>query len=235
MFEFIEMNRQDAKDAKDGKEWLEIGKIVAPQGLDGEVRVYPNSDFPERFLQPGKRWLLCPGEKEPQPIELLGGRYIEKKKLYVVEIAGVEDCNMAEALRGCLLMVPQSDRPPLGEDEYHVLDLLGLEVFDRLTQELVGTVVDVIPAGNDLLEVKLDRESGVRSQESGGRSQEAGVKGDKGDEGRRGQGETKNLKSKIKNPKTVLIPFVKAIVPVVDLRAKRIEITPPDGLLEINN
>ncbi len=237
MFELIEMNRPsdsearkalDAKDAKETKEWLEIGKIVAPQGLDGEVRVYPNSDFPERFLQPGKRWLLRPGEKEPQPIELLGGRYIENKKLYVVEIAGVEDCNMAEALRGCLLMVPQSDRPPLGEDEYHVLDLLGLEVFNQLTQELVGTVVDVFPAGNDLLEVKLHQESGVRSQESGD-------KGDKGDKGTRGQGEIKNQKSKIKNQKTVLIPFVKAIVPVVDLEAKRIEITPPDGLLEINN
>ena len=216
MFEFIEMNRQDAKDAKDGKEWLEIGKIVAPQGLDGEVRVYPNSDFPERFLQPGKRWLLRPGEKEPQPIELLGGRYIEGKKLYVVEIAGVEDCNMAEALRGCLLMVPASDRPPLGEDEYHVLDLLGLEVFNQLTQELVGTVVDVFPAGNDLLEVKLYQESGDKETRG------------QGDKETRRQGE-------IKNPKTVLIPFVKAIVPVVDLTAKRIEITPPDGLLEINN
>jgi 16S rRNA processing protein RimM len=29
--------------------WLEIGTIVAPQGLKGELRVYPNSDFPERF------------------------------------------------------------------------------------------------------------------------------------------------------------------------------------------
>ncbi|MCJ8279194.1 MAG: ribosome maturation factor RimM, partial [Rivularia sp. ALOHA_DT_140] len=34
--------------------------------------------------------------------------------------------------------------------------------------------------------------------------------------------------------KTVLIPFVKEIVPVVDLEAGRIEITPPDGLLELN-
>lgn len=54
-------------------EWLEIGTIIAPQGLDGEVRVYPDSDFPERFEQPGVRWLLCPGEREPRAIELLGG------------------------------------------------------------------------------------------------------------------------------------------------------------------
>jgi len=61
--------------------WLEIGKIVAPQGLDGEVRVYPSSDFPERFLEPGRRWLRRTGAGEPQPVELLFGRYIPGKGL----------------------------------------------------------------------------------------------------------------------------------------------------------
>ena len=198
-------NRQGTKNAKNGEEWLEIGKSVSPQGLDGEVRVYPNSDFPERFVEPGRRWLLCPGG-EPQPIELLGGRYIEGKGLYVIEIAGVEDRNSAEDLRGCLLMVPESDRPILGEDEYHVLDLIGLEVFMQESGESVGTVVDVIAAGNDLLQVKLHPLS---------------VDG-------------KEDMTKDKGQKTVLIPFVKEIAPVVDLAAKRIEITPPPGLLEIN-
>ncbi|PHJ67005.1 16S rRNA processing protein RimM [Nostoc linckia z18] len=181
-------------------DWLEIGKIVAPQGLSGELRVYPDSDFPERFQVPGKRWLLRPGEREPQPIELLAGRYIEGKNLYVIKLAGVENRNQAEELRGCKLMVLASDRPELGEDEYHVLDLIGLEVFMQASGELVGTVVDIIPAGNDLLEVKL------HSSFTNDKAQ-----------------------------KTVLIPFVEAIAPVVDLQTGRIEITPPDGLLEINN
>lgn len=201
------MNHRGTEDTeKEESEWLEIGKIVSPQGLDGEVRVYPNSDFPERFVEPGRRWLLCPGGKEPQPIDLLGGRYIEGKGLYVIEIAGVEDRNSAEDLRGCLLMVPESDRPILAEDEYHVLDLIGLEVFMQESGESVGTVVDVIAAGNDLLQVKLHHLS---------------VDG-------------KEDMTKDKGQKTVLIPFVKAIAPVVDLSAKRIEITPPPGLLEIN-
>ncbi len=181
-------------------DWLEIGKIVAPQGLLGEVRVYPESDFPERFEEPGTRWLLRPGETEPQPIELLGGRYIEGKNLYVLQLAGVDNRNDSEALRGCKLMVPASDRPELGEDEYHVIDLMGLEVFLQASGELVGTVVDIIPAGNDLLEVKLDPSF------------------------------TSNPK-----PKNILIPFVMAIVPVVDLSSRRLEITPPDGLLSIND
>ena len=188
-------------------DWLEIGKIVAPQGMSGELRVYPESDFPERFEVPGKRWLLRPGETEPQPIELLRGRYIEGKNLYVIKLAGVENRDQAEAMPGCKLMVPASDRPQLGEDEYHVIDLIGLEVFMQASGELVGTVVDIIAAGNDLLEVQLHQPS---------------------------DGDLEN-DSQIKSPKTVVIPFVKAIAPVVDLQARRIEITPPTGLLEINN
>jgi 16S rRNA processing protein RimM len=188
-------------------DWLEIGKIVAPQGMSGELRVYPESDFPERFEVPGKRWLLRPGETEPQPIELLTGRYIEGKNLYVIRLAGVENRDQAEAMPGCKLMVPASDRPQLGEDEYHVIDLIGLEVFMQASGELVGTVVDIIPAGNDLLEVQLHQPSD-------------------GDLDKDPQA---------KSPKTVVIPFVKEIAPVVDLQARRIEITPPTGLLEINN
>lgn len=199
-------------------EWLEIGKIVAPQGLNGEIRVYPNTDFPERFEQPGQRWLMRPGATQPETVQLLSGQYIPGKNLYVVELAGVENRNQAEALRGCVLMVPQSDRPQLGEDEYHVLDLIGLEVFNQLTQEVLGTVVDVLSAGNDLLEVQLAStaastpalsDSIVEVKKSGKKSKQSA------------------------KPKTVLIPFVKAIAPVVDIENKRVEITPPPGLLEI--
>jgi 16S rRNA processing protein RimM len=184
------------------EEWLEIGTIVAPQGLKGELRVYPNSDFPERFENPGQRWLLPPGKTELQPIELLSGRHVPGKNLYVVQLAGIEDYNQADALRGWKFMVHQSDRPILGEDEYHVRDLVGLEVFNQLTGEIVGVVVDLIAAGNDLLVVRRDSAAENENQESSAN-------------------------------KEILIPFVKAIAPVVDLDRKRIEITPPPGLLEL--
>ncbi|MCL1464600.1 ribosome maturation factor RimM [Argonema galeatum] len=182
--------------------WLEIGTIVSAQGLKGELRVYPDTDFPERFEEPGKRWLLRPGETEPKPIKLLEGRYIPNKGIYVVKLAGISDRTQAEELRGCKLMVPQSDRPTLEEDEFHVIDLIGLEVFNQLTGESIGVVVDVASAGNDLLIVNP-------------------------------QLSTSNEPGKKTKEKQILIPFVKAIVPVVDLENGRIEITPPPGLLEI--
>ncbi|PSB06061.1 ribosome maturation factor RimM [filamentous cyanobacterium CCP2] len=200
--------------------WLEIGKIVGVQGLKGEVRVYPNSDFPERFIEPGQRWLLHPDRPEPEAIELLSGRYLQGKGLYILQLAGITDRTQAEALRDCRLVVPETDRPPLAEDEFHVLDLVELEVFEQATQKRIGVVVDVLSAGNDLLEVKLDHFPEVSPAEAEPDLAQTAPTG------------PKNRKPKSKQPKTVLIPFVKAIVPVVDIAQKRIEITPPDGLIE---
>ena len=202
--------------------WLEIGTIVAPQGLKGELRVYPNSDFPERFEKRGQRWLQQPSESEPQPVELLAGRFVPGKGIYVVKLAGIETREQAEALRDCRLLVPESDRPKLGKDEYHVRDLIDLEVFNQLTGEAIGVVVDVIPAGNDLLEVQLHKQP-----------EPAPAKPEASPPTRI----TKQRKPKRQvtpKPATVLIPFVKAIAPVVDIQSGRIEITPPTGLLEVN-
>jgi len=38
-------------------QWMCIGKLVAPQGLKGDIRIKPRSDFAERFTKPGKRWI----------------------------------------------------------------------------------------------------------------------------------------------------------------------------------
>lgn len=204
--------------------WLEIGTIVGAQGLKGELRVYANSDFPERFEEPGQRWLQRPGEAQPQSVQLLSGRFVPGKAIYVVKLAGVETREQAEALRDSQLLVPESDRPQLGEDEYHVMDLIDLEVINQLTGEPIGIVIDIIPAGNDLLEVKLHQQPEVAAPEK-----PAAPIPNRTSKIRKVKRQTE------KKPTTILIPFVKAIAPVVDLQSRRIEITPPAGLLEIND
>jgi 16S rRNA processing protein RimM len=178
--------------------WMEIGRIIGAQGLKGELRVYPNSDFPERFEKPGQRWLLHPGETEPKTVHLVSGRLLEKKGIYVIRLRDIDYRDQAEALRDCRLVVPEGDRLPLEEDEYHILDLIGLSVYDQSSQVFLGTVVSVIPAGNDLLEVERVTSDSASSSP----------------------------------PQKTLIPFVKEIVPVVDLAQRRIEVTPPRGLMD---
>jgi 16S rRNA processing protein RimM len=189
------------------KAWLEIGRIVAPQGLNGEVRVYPDTDFPERFLQPGDRWLLKPGQSQPEPVVLVSGRDLPGKGLYVLKLQGINYRDQAEALRDARLLVPAGDRLDLQPDEYHVSDLIGLEVRLQSTGETIGTVVDIYSAGNDLLAIELLAKH-TRTPEP-----------------------SPQPPNQAKPSSPILIPFVHAIVPVVDLAAGHVEITPPSGLL----
>jgi 16S rRNA processing protein RimM len=134
---------------------IEVGRVVAPQGIHGELRIYPDTDFPERFLDPGERWLLRPGGTQPEVVTLEAGRYIENKGLYVIRLQGVNDRNQAELLRGAKILVPESDRPPLEEGEYHIMDLVGLQVIHAETREQIGHVTSLVSAGHDLLEIEL--------------------------------------------------------------------------------
>ena len=174
------------------KDWLIVGKIVSAQGLDGKIRVNPSSEFPERFTKPGPRWLQKFSE-EPLKITLINGRQIPGKSIYVISLEGIHDRTSAESLIGQKVLVPAKDRPKLGPNEYHLLDLIGLEV--RVGEQIhsIGKVQNLINSGNDLLEIKT-------------------IEG-----------------------KKILIPFVKSIVPELDLQGGWLKLTPPPGLLDIEN
>ena len=60
-------------DPNSADEWLPVGQLVGAQGLRGELRLNPASDFPERFTEPGPRWLQVKGSA-PKEVELLEGR-----------------------------------------------------------------------------------------------------------------------------------------------------------------
>ncbi len=180
---------------------MAVGKLVAAQGLQGELRVLPMSDFPQRFTRPGRRWLQGRPPQQPQApqaVELLRGRQLPGKELYVVQLAGIDSREAAEALVGQELLVAADDRPPLQPGEFHLLDLVGLEARllnpDGSPGELIGRVSDLLHAGNDLLEIERPGEPA---------------------------------------PTRLLIPFVKAIVPVVKLNEGWLGLTPPPGLLDL--
>ena len=107
--------------------WLIVGEIVAPQGLKGELRINPSSEFPERFIKPGKRWLQEKDE-DPREIDLIKGRQLPGKSIFIVELEGITNRNEAEAIIGEKVLVRATDRPQLKEGEFHLLDLIGLEV-----------------------------------------------------------------------------------------------------------
>jgi len=229
--------------------WLEIGKIVGAQGLQGDVKVYPSSDFPERFLVPGTRWIQRRTDRTPQPIELLYGREVPGKGLYVIELAGIESREAAETLRDAVLFVSADDRPELDEGEFHVADLIGLVVINHHQKVRVGVVEDVMTAGNDLLSVRLDNPletdpitapiiapettatSATDTAELFAQSQP-----DRPTPSQPSKKRRKPWKKKAKKAQThIFIPFVEDLVPIVNLNDGFLEVVPVPGLLDTNS
>jgi 16S rRNA processing protein RimM len=140
------------------KEWMIVGKIVSTQGLKGDVRVQSYSDFPERFTLPGKRWIAKSEEDTPSLFKLLTGRNLPgKADMFVVKFDGIDTCDQAEGLRNQLIFIPAELRPKLSRNEYHVPDLIGCQVYIHDSQTCIGTVIGILSAGNDILEVETEK------------------------------------------------------------------------------
>ena len=138
-------------------EFLVVGEVVAAQGLQGEVRVLPATDFPSRLTEAGPRWLRRPGQTA-KALQLQSGRQLPGRDLFVLRFEGINDRNAAEALVHHELLVAASDRPELEEGEFHLLELQGLEVRLNPAGPAIATVVDLHHGGNDLLEIELSND-----------------------------------------------------------------------------
>lgn len=128
-------------------ERIEVGKIVAPHGVRGDLRIRPDIERPE-VLKKIRRIFL--GGKE---YKLLSAR--PHKNIYILRVEGVEDRNMAETLIGKTAEVPLSVLPRLPEGEYYYFQLLGLMVCEENGHE-VGPLKEIIETGaNDVYVVGL--------------------------------------------------------------------------------
>ena len=120
---------------------FEIGVITKPQGVRGELRVFPTTDDPSRFtLLEGKEILLRQNGTD-KPYKLLQAKL--HKGLVLVRLEGVNDRNMAETLGKATINIPDELALPLDEGEYFVRDLLGLDVVTE-AGESIGTLSKVI-------------------------------------------------------------------------------------------
>ena len=125
-----------------------IGRVGAPHGIGGEVRVIPLTDFPERFgrlreVMVGDE-LLHVAHVKPQ-----GKNFLMRFREYAVR----ED---AQRLTGRLLTVARAEAAPLDEGEYYVFDIVGLTVYDEEDNEL-GSVENVLRTGsNDVYAVRSE-------------------------------------------------------------------------------
>lgn len=126
--------------------FVAVGRILAPFGLKGELKVLSLTENPERF-RPKAR--LYAGQ---QPVTLSAVR--EASGHLYLKLKGFADRTSVEKFRLTLLQVPESDLPELEEGEYYRFQLIGLKVEDRDGSPL-GILEEVLETGaNDVYRVR---------------------------------------------------------------------------------
>jgi len=140
----------------DNNKWLVVGLITSCHGINGQVKIKSLSDFEERFLKPGMRWLQKTDES-PSKIQLDSGFKQPGKETFIVKFQGINNRNQAEQLKAYKILVKASKLPALKKEEFHLLELLNLQVKTLENDELIiiGKVINLDNEKNNLLVIEL--------------------------------------------------------------------------------
>ena len=124
--------------------WAILARLVRPQGRHGEILADLLTDFPERFADRRRLYLLASETSSAPTREVALDRHWQHKGRVVLKFTGVDSINDAELLRGLLVAIPASERVPLTDDSVYVSDLIGCEVVDLASaMAAIGKVRDV--------------------------------------------------------------------------------------------
>ena len=123
------------------KEKIIIGKIGAPHGVRGEVRIVPLTDFPDRF-QSLKNVFV----DEQTCIEIENVKY--SNQFVILKFKGIDTREAIEPFKGKLLKVDRKGVPPLNDGEYYSFDIIGLEVYNE-KNECLGQIGQILKTGSN--------------------------------------------------------------------------------------
>jgi 16S rRNA processing protein RimM len=132
---------------------LVLGRVIAPFGVQGWIKLSPLGDDPAAWREMPALWL----GRDPDGTEWR--RYeIEALKAHgkglVAKLRGIGDRTAAEAIDGSYIAAPREDLPPPQDGEYYWADLIGLDVVNAQGVKL-GTVAELLETGaNDVLVVR---------------------------------------------------------------------------------
>ena len=132
------------------EQFLRVGVISSTHGIRGEVKLYPTTDDPERFLDLDE--VILDTGREHKILEIEGVKFF--KNQVILKFKGYDNINDIEKYLKKDLLVDREHAVELGENENFIADLIDMEV---VTDEgkVLGTLTDVIETGaNDVYAVK---------------------------------------------------------------------------------
>jgi len=117
------------------RRWVQVARIVRARGNKGEVAAELLTDFPARFSSLEFVYLRK-GDGEPQRTRLQ--RFWMNRNhpgQAVFHFEGCASIDRAEALRGMDVLLPIEERATLPAGQYFVTDLMGCTVFEIPTNQ----------------------------------------------------------------------------------------------------
>jgi len=192
--------------------WVVLARLLRPQGRKGEILAELLTDFPERFEDNPDVFLAAAEfrgaarEARPARVASFWLPVGRNQGRIVLHFAGSDSIREAETLCGLDVVIPASERRELDDDASYVSDLIGCALFDRAGSE-PAVAVGVVTD----VQFATTPDGSRRLEEA---APLLAVETGEGDE--------------------VLIPFVKAFLVSVDTEGRRIEMTLPHGLVDVN-
>jgi 16S rRNA processing protein RimM len=125
-------------------DWAILARVVRPQGRHGEIVADLLTDFPERFADRKRLYLLASEATAEALREVVLERHWLHKARVVLKFSGVDSISDAEMLRGLLIAIPRNERVSLNDDSVYLSDLLGCTVVDVTSKPVdIGKIIDV--------------------------------------------------------------------------------------------
>jgi 16S rRNA processing protein RimM len=127
---------------------LAIGRLGAPKGVRGDLKVHSYSGESAHFLKLKEAALRgATPTGVPRELRLTVARIAGEGEGLTMAFEGYPSPETARVLTGMEIIVPRSEAAPLGPDEWYVTDLVGLALV--VGGEKVATVRAVLEGGPD--------------------------------------------------------------------------------------
>lgn len=124
--------------------WVLVARLIRPHGRRGELVAEILTDFPERFHERSRLFLIPTERVGSRPREVLLENFWFLRSRVVMKFQGVDSINDAEGLRGFEVAIPAAERASLEAGSVYVSDLIGCRVVDLNREGAeVGEIVDV--------------------------------------------------------------------------------------------
>jgi 16S rRNA processing protein RimM len=132
-----------APSSANAPQWVLIAQIARPHGRRGEVVAEILTDFPERFHDRPRLWLVPPPHIGTPPREVRLENFWFLRSRVIFKLQGIDSMTAAESLRGYGVAIPAAERAPLEAGSWYAADLVGCRLIDLDRNADVGEIVDV--------------------------------------------------------------------------------------------